>query len=148
MPEADDEDYEYLIQYKWYLNARDNGRYNYVRRENYGKHGEPISMHRDVMKAKKGEYIDHIDHNCLNNQKYNLRICTHKDNSRNSLLRRDSKSGFKGVCWHKRGKKWSAQITVYYKKIHLGLFSDKIKAPKVYDEAAKKYFGEFAHTNF
>ena len=44
--------------------------------------------------------------------------------------------------------RWLAQIGVHYKKIYLGAFEDEVEAAKVYDEAAKKYYGEFAYLNF
>jgi hypothetical protein len=56
-------------------------------------------------------------------------------------------TGYKGVVILK-GKYIRAQIQVRGKRIHLGIFSDKISAAKSYDKAAKKYFGEFAGLNF
>ena len=57
-------------------------------------------------------------------------------------------SKYKGVHWHKNHRKWLARITFEKNTIHLGYFRNEIEAAKAYDEAAKKYHGEFASLNF
>src|SRR5262249_41749362 len=54
-------------------------------------------------------------------------------------------SGFKGVSRH--GSRWRARIQVNGKKISLGTFASPEAAAQAYDEAAKRYYGEFAKTN-
>ncbi len=84
---VDDEDYERLSKNKWYimklyhcdteiLYAR---RYDgSVKDENY----KAILMHREILNVHGREKkVDHKDGNGLNNQKQNLRICTHSDNN-------------------------------------------------------------------
>jgi hypothetical protein len=44
--------------------------------------------------------------------------------------------------------KWRAQIMLNGRLIHLGYFTDPVEAAKAYDEAARKYHGEFASLNF
>lgn len=56
-------------------------------------------------------------------------------------------SGFKGVVWLEKAKKWMARIKFESNFIYLGIFIDKLDAAKSYNEAAKKYFGEFAYLN-
>jgi len=105
-------------------------------------------MHRIIMDAEKGEEIDHRDGNGLNNQRCNLRLCTHRQNlmNRRKTHKRCS-SKFRGVSWEKRSGKWCAQIMIHYRHIHLGYFDDEVLAALAYNEAATKHFGEFAHLN-
>ena len=100
------------------------------------------------MNCPKGYSVDHIDNNPLNNQKYNLRICLLKDNSKNSTKRKNTSSKYKGVYFETGTKKYKANIKVNYKTISLGRFTNEIDAAKAYDAAAIKYFGEFANLNF
>ena len=131
---VDDEDFEYLMQWNWSINA-----YGYAVR-NSG--GATLFMHRDIMKCKYGMDTDHIDHNPLNNQKQNLRVCTHKQNLWNSLPTRK----FKGVS-KTLYNKYRSRICCSGKQICLGNYSTAIDAAKAYNTAAVKHFGEFACLN-
>src|SRR4030042_844836 len=104
-------------------------------------------MYRQIMNAPDHLVVDHIDHNGLNNRKENLRICTFAENCRNLRASRHKSSKYKGVHWHKKCKKWAAQVTCDHKTRHLGYFGDEIGAAKAYDRAARKYHEEFAQTN-
>lgn len=93
--------------------------------------------------------IDHIDGDGLNNQEYNLRICTHTENMRNfqvPIVIRTSK--YRGVCWHKSNNGWAANISISNKSRYLGTYSLEIEAAKAYDKAARQHRGDFARTNF
>lgn len=144
---VDDEDFDYLNQFKWHA-SKLSGKF-YAQR--HAKLSNPnnikILMHRDVMKPKKGFVIDHVDGNTLNNQKNNLRICTHAENMRNSKIPINNTSGFKGVYWNKENEKWTAFIRFNNKRFHLGLFFELKDAAKAYNEGAIKYFGKFANLN-
>ena len=55
---------------------------------------------------------------------------------------------YKGVSWRKDRNRWLVRIMFRGKRIYLGCFKDEIEAARIYDQAAKKYFGEFARCNF
>lgn len=77
--------------------------------------------------------IDHENHIRNDNRIINLKESNSKDNKKNLTLRKDSKTGQSGVCFHKNNKKYQAMISVNYKNIHLGSFEnidDAIKARK------------------
>lgn len=141
---VDDEDYEYLMQWKWF--ATKIGNTYYVNRNTRGKDFS-FSMHRLIMNTPKSKVIDHIDGNALNNQKSNLRECSQKENLRNRKKCKDGSSNYKGVSWHKGLEKWRVRICVNYKQFHLGVFEQEKKAAEAYDAAARKYFGKFARLN-
>lgn len=91
--------------------------------------------------------VDHIDLNRLNNCRSNLRNATHTQNEQNKVSRIGSSSKYKGVSWNTMLSKWTAQIGIEGKKLHLGCFVSEIKAAEAYNKAAMKYFGSFANVN-
>jgi len=138
-----DEDYECLNQFHWSVDG--NG---YPQKAIKTKKGwRPIRMHRYLLKLKKKEHCDHINHNKLDNQRVNLRKCTQKENNRNLPMMITNTSGFRGVWWDKFKNKWHSNISVNNKTIHLGRFKNIKDAAKIYNQAALKYFGDFAILN-
>ncbi len=93
------------------------------------------------------EVLDHINRDRVDNRTDNLREATASENSQNQSMYKNNKSGFKGVSWFKRDKKWVAQIKIDGKKKHLGYFDCKVEAAIAYNEAAIKHHGEFANIN-
>lgn len=85
-----------------------------------------------------GYEIDHIDHNTLNNDITNLRMVTHHENTLNAPMRKDNKSGYVGVIWHKARRKWMAYIAVNKKPKYLGLFDDIEEAVAARRQAEKE----------
>lgn len=139
---VDDEDFEWLSQYKWHLSH-----YGYAVCNEYlgGYRSRGLRMHRLVMGAPHDMVVDHINHDKLDNQKNNLRICKSRQNQYNMKRRKDNTSGFKGVRWHQN--KWNARIYVSGKETNLGSFDDKLEAAKAYNRAARKHYGDFALLN-
>ena len=141
--QVDDEDYEYLNQFKWHVNLSKGN----ARAKRYGlanKKYVPILMHRELMNFPDKLLVDHIDGNPLNNQKSNLRICTHAENRRN--MKKRNKRLYKGVYLTKNNKFFSA-IKFNRKSIWLGIFNTEEDAALAYNQAAIKYFKEFACLN-
>jgi len=139
----DDDDYERINQFKWHAMKTDHK--IYARRGHLGKVSY-LLMHRMVTVAKPGVMIDHINGNGLDNRKGNLRVCNPLQNSRNRYKFQKATSVYKGVHWHTKNKKWRAVIKDK-KHVHLGCFDSEIEAALAYNQAAIKYFGEFANLN-
>lgn len=144
---VDDEDYDDLIKWNWYAHWDMKQKSYYVCRSEVGA-GGMVSMHRQIMDPPLELKVDHIDHDTLNNQRYNLRIVTHAQNMYNKKPQPNGLSSFKGVTWHKDHNKWNARITFDKKVRSLGDFVNEEAAAKAYDVAALEFFGEFAYLNF
>jgi len=76
--------------------------------------------------------VNHIDFNKINNNVENLEIVTARENSNHKHL--SSSSQFTGVSWHKRNKKWTAQIWINGKLKFLGLFTCELEASNAYQK--------------
>ncbi|MCF7843891.1 HNH endonuclease [Candidatus Gracilibacteria bacterium] len=131
----DDEDLELVSKKNWRLQK--NG---YVSESK----SDGVYLHRYVMNAQKGEYVDHINHNPLDNRKSNLRICTNAENSWNKNHKR-----LVGVAktTRMRSKTWRAYITVNKKWIHLGYFKTKEEGAIAYNIAVKEYRDSYSSVN-
>ncbi len=140
---VDDEDFEYLNQWKWWYSdgCAKKSVYMNGKRKPAGAY-----MHRLIMNTPPGMDTDHINGNSLDNRRCNLRVCTHAENLRNKAKTKGT-SKYKGVHWHKADNKWRAQIGVDWGKLHLGNFHTEEEAALAYNEAALKHFGEFARLN-
>lgn len=140
---VDDGDYDRLRAYHWCATTR---RYAYRHELVDGKQ-IGYAMHREIMGLPKGDprEVDHIDGNPLNNQRCNLRICSHAENAKNKRKDRRNASGYKGVTWSKRDRRWQAQIMQSGKQKWLGLFPTPELAHAAYCQAADALHGRFAN---
>lgn len=96
-------------------------------------------LHRFIMDAPDGLFVDHINGNTLDNRRENLRFVTHTQNMQNSTIPRNNQSGVRNVHWQSQSGKWAVQITANGKKHHLGLFEDFDVAARVAESARIKY---------
>jgi len=144
---VDDEDYEWLNQWKWYAVKYSNLWYA-GRTLNRKNKTRMIFMHREILQSPNNQVVDHRDSNGLNNQRSNIRLCMPNQNSMNRRKQEGASSRYKGVAWHKRDKKWQCGIRYFKKSYHLGYFKSEQEAAEQYDIAAQIFFGEFARLNF
>jgi hypothetical protein len=139
---VDLEDFKWINRHKW--TAYYTGRKWYAGRTERGK---AILMHRQIMHARKGRIVDHIDGNGLNNCKCNLRFCNYGQNNCNRKAGGKS-SQYKGVYFDKRRRKYYATVQYRGEQLEFGPFENEIDAARAYDRAALEYHGEFAYLNF
>ena len=110
--------------------------------------GKSYSSHRLIFGMIYGYLpyeIDHIDGNPLNNLVENLREANHSDNLKNTKIQSNNRSGVKGVCWHKRTKKWYATIVVNKKPVYIGSYKLLEQAKQAINLARAKHHGKFAN---
>ncbi len=145
---VDDDDFEYLNQWKWYAALFTGAKTYYAVRVDYTNGKRTILMHRVILELTDRKVkADHRDHNGLNNQRKNLRSATHSQNIKNTCSRKNSTSKFLGVHWEKERNKWKAEITSNRKTKRIGRFDREIDAAVAYNKAAIEIHGEFANLN-
>jgi hypothetical protein len=113
-----------------------------------GLGGRLYKAHRLAWLYAFGEWpphqVDHRDGNRRNNAIANLRLATNQQNQANRGPQRNNTSGHKGVSWHRRERKWVAQMKVSGRKVNLGQYADFERACEAYRAGARRAQGEFA----
>lgn len=107
-----------------------------------------IYMHRVIIAAEPGQFVDHINGDRLDNRAENLRICSVRQNNINSGVRGNGR--YRGVETITRAcgrQVYRAAIFKDRKRKTLGIFGTEIEAARAYDQAARAAYGEFAWVN-
>lgn len=146
---VDDEDYEWLMQFKWQASLERGIWYAVSGFSNKEKGSGKLRMHRLILGlTDRYELGDHIDHDGLNNQRNNLRNSNHSTNAMNK--RKKTGLEYKGVCISRiRGHiYYRSFIMINGQSSYLGNFKTAMEAAKTYDKKALELFGEFAKLNF
>ena len=147
--QVDDWDAEVLRGQGWRIGNNGDVPYVVLRKYDQVAHRcRTTLLHRFLMEAKPGEFVDHANGDTLDNRRSNLRICTKRQNQQNSRKRRTyggrpTKNRLKGAHPTKQGR-WSARIRdrgVYH---YLGTFDTEEDAHAAYCAAAVRLHGEFA----
>lgn len=146
---VDDEDWERLAKFKWYITDRKSIQRFFVIQNKFSFKWKTIavSLASEIMNTRDILY-DHKDRNPLNFKKDNLRIATYMQNAHNRKKVSNSLSKYKGVGWNLKSKKWCARITFDGKRKFLGYFNSEEDAARAYDNEAKILHKEFAVLNF
>lgn len=144
---VDDEDFELLNRFKWYSDVKPNGVYP-SRKISTDGFSTSIRMHYYIIDVPEGCVVDHIDRNPLNNQKNNLRVASHSQNSRNRTKSKSkTTSKYLGVYWDKVNSVWKSQLRIKGMRINGGQYHNEEEAALAYNKYAKIYYGEFANLN-
>ena len=148
------EDLEKFLNYPyhWYIAWHKNTKSYYLRctvylgKDDNGKFKNKLFyLHKYLMNAEKKEYVDHEDHNTLNNCKSNLRLSINKDNTKNRKGKNsNNKSGYRNVC--KIDNKWIVQLQIDGQNVILNRFPlDQLEEAGAYAKEMRRIlYGEFA----
>jgi hypothetical protein len=137
----DDEDYERVSQHTWAASVNEAGN---VRAVAYVSSSKRIYMHRFILGVTNPKIeVDHKDNDGTNNQKYNLRIVTHKQNSENRKPRTNTATGIRNVYLRPSGR-YYVRVMHNYAIYDLGTYDTIEEAAHV---AANARRGRFTHSN-
>lgn len=138
---VDEIDYARLSKYRWRIKFR---RGNMVIYHSSASKRYYIG-HEIIRNVPSGMVIDHINQNRLDNRRSNIRVCTVTENNRNKGVRKDNKSGYKGV--RSINGVYRAIIEASGKRYRLGVFRNKKDAARAYNKKAIELYGEYAWLN-
>ena len=91
--------------------------------------------------------LDHINRDKIDNRLVNLREATRAENKKNVIAQKNNTSGYKGVSYFKRRRKWVAQICTNGKRTYLGCYTTAAEASRAYESAAKLHHGNFYYNH-
>lgn len=135
---VDDTDYEKLSAYQWHLTA---GKYA-------GSDAAGGTMHRIILNPPADMFVDHINHNTLDNRRKNLRVVSPKENAWNSSKTTSGRclSKFKGVTKDRYGH-WAVMMWKDNKAYTFDSYRTELEAAVIYNQKAKELYGEYACLN-
>lgn len=91
-----------------------------------------VFIHRMILDAREGQFVDHINLNKLDNRRFNLRIAPPHQNKAPYKGRK-----FKGVYMEKSGR-WRSQTKFGNRTYYFGTFDNQIEAAVAYNEGVTK----------
>ena len=141
---VDDEMFMSMNIYKWNITHNSRGHLYARRTLKKGGKVKHLRMHREVIGAKPGEWVDHINGNTLDNRKSNLRICTASINALNRKKKPRRKgsvptSQFVGVYYFPPTGRWVSQLMVNGKVVHKKYFLSEKEAAEARRVAVNTY---------
>lgn len=140
---VDRKNYDFLNQWKWHYSHGYAVRRVHKRLAKDKYAGTFIYMHRLIMGTPDKMATDHVNGDGLDNREENLRICTQAQNLQNKGIQSNNKSGYIGVYWSNRKKRWIAYVNG-----KTSLHKEIIEAAKARDRMAFAQYGMYTKLNF
>lgn len=141
----DADDFPLVKSYDWYLMiCRKVIKYAVAK----SQAGPVVILHRIILNAPRGLFVDHKNGNGLDCRRANIRVATRSQNGANRIKRAStSSSKFLGVWMDKRSGLWEACLRLKGKRYRKGGFRTESGAAAEYNRLASLHHGEFAKPN-
>ena len=136
----DDDDFARFSQFHWCYRGERNGALGYaIRHAKEGKYKYRTEyLHRAIMNPPPDHEVIFLNHDRLDCRRANLRVVTKEEARQHHRVRRDSKSGLKGVGYEPEIDRWTAQM---YRGGHcygLGIYRSQEEAMAAYEAALRR----------
>ena len=133
-------DWERVSRHRWYVLC--DGR-PYATRKGAKR------MHREIVGAKPGEIVDHINGDTLDNRRCNLRIVTPRENGQNRRVHAGGTSRYRGVTLHSEGGVWRGRLSGAGRMdVYLSQFDREYDAALAVDLTARVRGARYRTYNF
>ena len=146
---VDAADFAKVSQKAWYASFDNRNRKYYAKSAWLKPDGSKttISMVRFLLGPAKGMHRDHINGDTLDNRRSNLRTSTPSQNQMNRGATKRNTTGYKGVSFDKGTGRYRVNIQFGHTKVYLGEYDTAMIAAAIYNDAAKKFHGDYAVLN-
>jgi HNH endonuclease/AP2 domain len=142
----DDDDFDRFSAFHWCYRGERDGNLGYaIRHEKNGKKYRTVYLHRAIMNPAPGCEVIFLNHDRLDCRRENLRAVTKEEARRHHRVRRDSKSGIKGVRFNPDSGTWSAYVYRYNHAYHVGTYYSEDAAARAYEAELRKENPELAN---
>ena len=136
---VDDADYPLLSEFRWSYRAERDGRQGYaVRHHKVDGKDRLCYMHRQIMQPGPGQEVIFLNHDRKDCRRENLRVVSKEEARRHHRVRRDSKSGVKGVRYNPETDTWSAYVYRGGRCQHVGTYYSQEQAVVAYEAELRK----------
>jgi hypothetical protein len=136
---VDDADYPLLSEFRWCYRPERDSRQGYaVRNTNVGGKRRQCYLHRQLMRPGPGQEVIFLNHDRLDCRRENLRVVSKEDARRHHRVRRDTKSGVKGVRFNPANESWSAYVYRNGHAYHVGTYFSREQAVAAYEQALRR----------
>jgi AP2 domain len=135
---VDDQDHPLLSEFKWCYRGEKNKAGYAVRHIKVNGKDRLLYLHRQIAQPPEGMTTIFLNHDTLDCRRANLKNVTEEEARRHHRVRRDSKSGIKGVRYNPESDSYSAYVYRHGRAYHVGTYPTSEQASRAYQEELEK----------
>jgi hypothetical protein len=136
---VDDEDFPLLNDFKWCYRPERDAKQGYaVRHRKVNGKDRLCYLHREILPAPPGHEVIFLNHDRLDCRRANLKFVNKEEARQHHRVRRDSRTGIKGVKYNPESDSWSAYVYRHGHCYRVGTYYSKEAATSAYERELKK----------